>query len=193
MRVMVWNVHGFRAGVRAVAAVVQEAQPDVLLLNEARFRWRLRRLARRLGMRAHHGMHGRRRVPNAILVRPPWRIVEGWSAPLSPTRRMKRRGLVAANVRHGGERLTVACVHLGVSDPERVRHAREVTDMLAGAPPPLVLGGDLNEGPDRPAARWIAERYFDTFAGNGGDTFPATEPRARIDYVFVTEDLEVTA
>ena len=43
-----------------------------------------------------------------------------------------------------------------LSDPERRRHARELTDGLAAAGAPVVLGVDLNEGPDGPAARWVS-------------------------------------
>ncbi|HEX9890490.1 MAG TPA: endonuclease/exonuclease/phosphatase family protein [Actinomycetota bacterium] len=195
-RVVVWNVHGFRAGVGRVADAVREMGPDILILNEARFRWRVRGLARRLRMGAHHGLGRPAGVQNAVLARPPWRIVEGWAAPLSPWPGLKRRGVVAARVGRSGTRLTVAGVHLGVADAERVRHAREVTDMLAGAPGPLLLGGDLNESPDAPATEWIAGRYLDAFAARGvggGETFPSRRPRARIDYLFVTGDVEIRA
>jgi endonuclease/exonuclease/phosphatase family metal-dependent hydrolase len=54
----------------------------------------------------------------------------------------------------------------------------------------VLLGGDLNEGADEPAARWIADRYWDA-ARDAGPTFPAWEPRARIDYLFVSEGVGV--
>lgn len=192
LRVVVWNVHGFRAGVHPVTEAIAQLAPDLVLLNEARFRWRVHRAARNLGMRSHLGLVRGGAVPNAILVRPPWRFVESWVAPLSPTAGLKRRGVVAARIGRAGQRVMVVCTHLGVSDGERVRHAGEVTDMLAGAPAPLLLGGDFNEGPDGPASSWIAGRYWDAFAraGSGsGETFPARRPRARIDYLFVTEDV----
>jgi len=194
LRVLVWNVHGFRAGPHRVAAAAAELSPDLILVNEVRFRWRLRRFARVMGMEVHHGLSVSGSIPNAVLARPPWRIVEGWSAPLSPTAGLNRRGVVAARVGRGGSRLTAASVHLGVSDGERVDHVREVTDMLAGAPRPLLVGGDLNESPDAPAVKWIADRYFDAFARAGegpGETFPARRPRARIDYLFATDDVQV--
>jgi len=80
-------------------------------------------------------------------------------------------------------------VHLGLSGEERTEHARELTDLLAGREP-VVLGGDLNEGPEEPAARWIAGRYWDA-ARESGRTFPSWEPRARIDYLFVSEGVAV--
>ena len=47
-----------------------------------------------------------------------------------------------------------------------------------------------------PAARWLAGRLFDAFAGagdgdGGGATFPASAPSARIDYLFAGGGLRV--
>lgn len=193
MRVVVYNVHGFRAGVRRVAEAISDEWPDIVLLNEVRFRWRLRRFANLLGMDRASGLRWWRPVTNAVLVRPPWRVV-GKRLHRFTWNRRKQRGVVIGRVGHAGVRLTLASVHLGVSDRERVQHATELTDALAGITTPVLLGGDLNETPDRPAARWIAERYWDAFerAGVGpSETFPTTDPRARIDYLFVSEGVQV--
>jgi endonuclease/exonuclease/phosphatase family metal-dependent hydrolase len=88
--------------------------------------------------------------------------------------------------------LTAISAHLGLSSKERQVHARELTDWLGGLDGPVVVGVDLNEGPESPAATWLAERLFDAFshAGRGpGATFPARTPTSRIDYLFVTEDV----
>src|SRR5205823_10748619 len=99
-----------------------------------------------------------------------------------------RRGLVAAHLRSAAGRVTAASAHLGLSARERARHAREATDLLAGIDGPILLGCDLNEGPEGTAARWMADRLFDVWAGReGGETFPAGDPTARIDYLFVSE------
>jgi endonuclease/exonuclease/phosphatase family metal-dependent hydrolase len=104
------------------------------------------------------------------------------------TRRTIRRGTVLATVGRAGRRLLVAAVHLGLSGPERREHARVLTDLLVGRGA-VILGGDLNEAPDGPAASWIAERYWDVCADGCGPTFPSTAARARIDYLFVSERL----
>ena len=161
LRVLVWNVHGFRAGVRSVAGLIASQGPDVVLLNEARFRWRLRSLARRLGMEYASGLSWPSPVTNAVLARRPWRVVSGRRVLLPRLRTRKRRGLMIARLRSAAGSLTAVSLHLGLSDSERVAHARIVTDSLAGEGEPLVLGGDLNETPERPAARWIAQRLND--------------------------------
>jgi endonuclease/exonuclease/phosphatase family metal-dependent hydrolase len=199
LRVLVYNVHGFRNGVGLVARAVFDETPDVALLNEAKGRLRLWWFARKIGMKvAAHGLRPFGGVTNAVLLRPPWRAVHAEVGRFSRTGRLHHRGAVVVRARRAGVQVTVVSVHLGLSDEERLRHAREVTDALAGTPPPVVLGGDLNEEATGPAAVWIAGRLWDAWARSAGgamqtsgQTFPAREPRARIDYVFVSEGVRV--
>jgi endonuclease/exonuclease/phosphatase family metal-dependent hydrolase len=191
LRVMVWNVHGFRAGVAAIGDAVAAVDPDVLILNETRYLgFRLRRFSRRVGRTVAAGTGMWRPIPNAILVRSPWRIVRHEKVILPRSRRTIRRGVVMATIGRAGNRLQVTAVHLGLSGAERLEHARLLTDALAGARP-VVLGGDLNEGPEGPAASWIGERYFDVCVDGCGSTFPTVAPRARIDYLFVSDGVRV--
>jgi endonuclease/exonuclease/phosphatase family metal-dependent hydrolase len=195
LRVMAWNVHGFRAGVARVAEVIAEQGPDVAFLNEAGYLgFRASRLGRRLGMGVAGGGGLRHRIPNAVLVRPPWRVVERRVEVLPRSGSELRRGVVLATIGRAGHRLLTVAVHLGLSERERARHAEVLTDLLSGHHQPVVLGGDFNESPDGPAASWIGERYWDAFANVGeadGLTFPSADPRARIDYVFVSAGLRV--
>jgi endonuclease/exonuclease/phosphatase family metal-dependent hydrolase len=190
LRVMVWNVHGFRAGTKRIASAVTDAAPDLLLLNETRYLgFHLRRFARRAGLEGASGTGLWRPVPNAVLARRPWRVVDAGRIAFRRTRKTLRRGVLLTIVGRAGTRLSAGAVHLGLSGEERTEHARELTDLLAGREP-VVLGGDLNEGPEEPAARWMAARFWDA-ARDAGRTFPAWEPRARIDYLFVSEGVRV--
>jgi endonuclease/exonuclease/phosphatase family metal-dependent hydrolase len=196
LRVAAYNVHGFRAGTRAVAEALRQHEPDVLILNEVGyFGLRLWRFRRRMGMARASGLRPFRPVRSAILARPPWRLVGKHVERLPREETRVQRGMVFALARRAGQRLTLVALHLGLSGRERERHARHVTDVVAGVPHPVVLGGDLNEGPDGSAASWISERFWDPFADGASDpealTFPAREPRARIDYLFVSEGIEV--
>lgn len=187
---MVWNVHGFRAGTKRIAAAVTEAAPDLVLLNETRYLgFHLRRFARRAGLEGASGTGVWRPIPNAVLARRPWRVVDAGKIVFPRTRRTLRRGIVLTIVGRAGTRASAGAVHLGLSGEERAEHARTLTDLLAGREP-VLLGGDLNEAADEPAARWIADRYWDV-ARDSGPTFPAWEPRARIDYLFVSEGVGV--
>jgi endonuclease/exonuclease/phosphatase family metal-dependent hydrolase len=190
MRVMVWNVHGFRAGAKPMAAAVTDAAPDLLLLNETRYLgFHLRRFARRAGLEGASGTGLWRPIPNAVLARRPWRVVDAGKITFRRSRKTLRRGVLLTIVGRAGTRISVGSVHLGLSGEERAEHVRELTDLLAGREP-VVLGGDLNEGPEEPAARWMAARFWDA-ARDAGRTFPAWEPRARIDYLFVSEGVRV--
>ena len=194
MRVGVHNVHGLRAGVDRVAPALASLDADILLLQECGSARRLRRLADALGMGAASSHRPFGRVRNAVLFGPSWRLVGTEPFGLSRVARSTPRGALAASLRRTGLVVVAVAAHLGLSPAERVRHARELTDAYAGSHAPLLLGADLNEGPDGPAFRWIAERLFDAFAvaGEGpGDTFPADAPRARIDALFVSDRVRV--
>ena len=192
LRVMAWNVHGFRAGTKEIAEAVRAEEPDVLILNETGYLgFRLRRFSRRLGMEGSTGATLRWRIPNAVLVKPPWRVVRGQVAVLPRAGRTLRRGAVLAQLGRTGQRLWVVGVHLGLSGQERAAHAKVLTDLLSGRHP-TVLGGDLNEDASGAAARWISGRFWDAASElPDGATFPARDPRARIDYLFVSEGIRV--
>ena len=194
LRLISFNVRSFRAGWTAVRDVLADLAPDVLLLQECRSGRIALRLADALAMEGVTSHRPFSRLRNAVLYRAPWRVTELDVRKLSREGRTLRRGFVAAHLWQPGTRLTAVSVHLGLSDSERERHARELTDFLSVVKGPSVLGVDLNEGPTGAAARWISGRFYDAFAqaGDGsGETFPAELPTARIDYLFVSDELAV--
>jgi endonuclease/exonuclease/phosphatase family metal-dependent hydrolase len=191
-RVMAWNVHGFRAGTKAMAEAVRKMEADLLILNETGYLgFRLRRFSRRLEMEGSTGASLRWRIPNAVLARRPWRVIRGQVAVLPRSGRTVRRGAVMAQMGRSGVRLWVVAVHLGLSGQERAAHARVLADMLSGRHP-TVVGGDLNEDSTGSAVRTITERYWDVVAETPDSaTFPSKDPRARIDYVFLSEGIKL--
>jgi endonuclease/exonuclease/phosphatase family metal-dependent hydrolase len=197
LRVVVYNVHGFRDGLEDVARLVGRFEPDVIVLNETGPRRRLRRLARSLAMQVAHDPRSpfRRRVKNAVLVRPPWRIVEHRLHRFADVRRpLNPRGALVARVGCSGRRLWVLAIHLGLHPVERLRAAEEVSDLARGLAGPVLIGGDCNETPDGRAVAFLGERFWDAWLLGGdaaGETFPAPDPTARIDYLFVSEELRV--
>jgi endonuclease/exonuclease/phosphatase family metal-dependent hydrolase len=196
VRVVVYNVHGFREGLGRVAAVIRRFEPDLVLLNETAGRWRLRRLARAVGMRAAGDPWSpfRRRVKNAVLVRPPWTMARRRLIRFPGSRRFYPRGALVALVERPGARTWAVAVHLGLRPGERRRHAEKLVDAIGHLDGPVLLGGDMNELPDRGAAKTLGDRLGDAWLLGGdvaGGTFPAEEPTARIDYLFVSEDVRV--
>lgn len=196
LRVLVHNVRGFRAGAGATGATVERFSPDVLLLNETGPRRRLGRFARAAALEVATDPRRpfRRRVRNAVLVRPPWRIVRHRLLRFEGSTRWYPRGALIASVGRSGYRLWAVSVHLGLRPEERRRHAEQLSDALRGLAGPIVVGGDLNETPDRPAAAFLSERFWDAWLLGGdaaGETYPAEDPTARIDYLFVSEGVRV--
>jgi endonuclease/exonuclease/phosphatase family metal-dependent hydrolase len=195
VRVLVYNVRGFRDGLERVATVVRRFAPDLVLLNESGARWRLRRLARAVDMSAIADPWSplRRRVKNAILFRAPWRAREHRLVRFRASARLYPRGALLALLERPGAEVWAAVVHLGLRSTERRRHVEELLALIAGREP-LLLGGDLNEHPERGAAKLLGERLADAWLLGGdadGETFPAREPTARIDYLFVSEGIRV--
>jgi len=196
LRVLVYNVRGFRAGVDRVVAAVAEHRPDVALVQECDSRRRLGRFARGLEMEAVSTrlFPLRRQVRNAVLVRPPWRVVSFRLHRFDRSQRFYPRGVLLAVVGRSGYRITAMSVHLGLAPGERARHARELGDVALGAHGPALIGGDLNEGPEGKAASWVAARFWDTSAGSDespAPTFPSVDPTVRIDYLFASERFRV--
>ncbi len=198
LRVVTYNVHGLRAGVAAVAATVGALAPDILLVQESGSRRRLRRFARAVGMvvAADPASPLRRRVKDAVLVRPPAAIAGRRLLRFRGSRRRHPRGcLVARVVPEGGRQLWALSVHLGLDGAERGRHVRELLALVDELEPsgPVVLGGDLNASPEARAVAAIARRLVDVSVGAGEPTFPATGPVARIDHLFVSAELRVVS
>jgi endonuclease/exonuclease/phosphatase family metal-dependent hydrolase len=187
VRVLTLNAQGFRDGVDRAAAVIRATDPDVAMLNEV-FRGPTKRLAAESSRVSVFGStRFLRGFGNALLLRERPRTERRFM--LRRTYGYAPRGAVVAVAKSG---IAFVAVHLGLEREERVRHAVELVDALR-VYTMVVLAGDLNEGPDHPAARVVAGSYRDAFAAAGegrGETFPASDPLHRIDYVFCSSELK---
>ena len=186
IRIATWNVHGLRGGVDAVAAVVRGEAVDVLLLQESGPRRRLRSLGAAIGMVVcgDPPSFPRRRIQNAVLVRPPRAVRSHGLARFHGGSVLHPRGALVAVL---GDLVAVS-VHLGMAGPERGRHVEELLELL-DAGRPIVVGGDLNALPEDTMPVVIARRYPDAWESardglDDGSTFPSDGPVARIDYLF---------
>ena len=196
VRVVVYNVRGFRDGSERLVRLVGHFRPDVLLLNETGGRWRRRRFAKALAMdlAADPWSPLRRRVKDAVLVRPPWRIVGHRQHRFEGGPWLYPRGALVATLEKGDAGCCAISMHLGLHPRERLAHARALVALVEGVDAPIVAGGDLNERPDGRAVGFLSERFRDAWLLGGdseGETFPADEPTARIDYLFVSEGIVV--
>ncbi|AEE44998.1 endonuclease/exonuclease/phosphatase family protein [Cellulomonas fimi] len=189
MRLMTYNVKGLQLDGRAVAQVVRQARPDVLAVQEPPRglpgRWRVRRFARRAGLRVV--VNGRGSRTTALLVAPGLHVSHAHALRLPWREGTVRRGAAVARV----EGVVVAAVHLSLVRDERAQHLELLLRHLAAAPPaPRVVLGDLNEPPDGPAWHRLLEGLVDA-CPDGPPTYPAVDASLRIDAVLVDPSLTV--
>jgi endonuclease/exonuclease/phosphatase family metal-dependent hydrolase len=112
-----------------------------------------------------------------------------------------RAALLASIITRKG-RLQVLTTHLDASaeDTYRLQEAQAILNIVrarSSAETPMIVGGDFNAEPDSQVVRKLREGGLrDAWAecGSGdGLTYPADQPRKRIDYVFLTGTLRCTA
>ncbi|MGC8838848.1 MAG: endonuclease/exonuclease/phosphatase family protein, partial [Anaerolineae bacterium] len=205
LRVVTYNIHrGFNAqgslDVEGLARTLAEAQADLVGLNEVS-RGRLLDggvdvllwLSHRLGMQAEFGATVEELYGNALLSRYP--IVGVQNFPFE-TYHSEPRGCLLSAVQMGTEQVLVMVTHLDHEEEAAPERAAQVTELLSlwGKRSPAILLGDFNAEPGAPElANLKAEGWVDVAAaleGRPAPTFPSPTPVRRIDYIFVTPDMQ---
>ena len=185
MRILTWNIHGARdASIAEIAGAIAVHEADVVCLNEVK-RSDGKRLRDALRMRAFVassfiGPYGCAIFTNESVAR--WRRFR-----FSEVRRIDRRDAALITLADG---TMIAAIHLGLRGPERSRSAAK---LLAALPDRAIVAGDANETPDHAAVRLFSSRFDDAASERAEPTFPASEPRSRIDYVWVPRGTRVLA
>ncbi len=200
LRVLTYNVRSLRDDRAAVARTILAAAPDVVAVQEApRFvRWRTRgaEFARHCGLVVLAG--GRAAAGNLLLCQLGVDVEHATVLGFSRGSGAPHRGAAVAVCSLAGHRFAIVGTHLDLRPADRVSHVSELFARLpeAGVDPsvPLIVAGDINETPGEPAWAVLGSRLTDGPAsvGVGEPTFPATDPRRRIDGVFVDHRLRVT-
>jgi endonuclease/exonuclease/phosphatase family metal-dependent hydrolase len=88
-----------------------------------------------------------------------------------------------------GATFTISGSHLATDPVERPAQAARWKAELVGIEGPVIVAGDLNEGPGGGAWRTVADGLRTT--ESTVLTFPATLPQIQLDSVFVTPDISV--
>jgi endonuclease/exonuclease/phosphatase family metal-dependent hydrolase len=204
IKVLSYNVRGLRDDRAALHTIVRQVRPDVALIQEApsRLRWRPRcaALARECGLLYVAG--GRTAGGNLLLVSSRIDVHAVEELRIPQRAREPIRGVVAATLGLEEVRFAAVGIHLGLSSLGRRRDVREVLGVLrVRRDLPIVLGGDLNEPVGGPSwAEFAAAGMYDpasdervsaTGLDPSASTFPATEPRTRIDAILVGPGAEV--
>ncbi|HKE66859.1 MAG TPA: endonuclease/exonuclease/phosphatase family protein [Micromonosporaceae bacterium] len=198
LRVMSYNVHGQRDDRGALASVVRDIAPDIVVVQEAprRFRWRARSAELARGWRMLYAAGGLPSLGNLIVTTHRVRVRDSWCLryPLTPGRHL--RGAVFARCTVGAATFVVAGTHLATDDVERVGQARIFADECATVTEPLLVAADLNDTAGGASWSILVHRLVDPAATLGKDglaTFPAGAPTRRIDAVFVDPRCSIEA
>ena len=215
--VMSWNIHHGvdevgRPSLERIAHAIRAVDPDVVFLAEVDENWRrsgfvrqAEALAAMAGMKAFYfepaltirsplltRLGETARYGNAFLSRIP---IDGWGAfPLPTSTGIEPRNLLFISVRLGTDEVRIFGTHLSVEERERERQLAELGRILSKYKRPALLVGDLNEAPAalRDALPLLSGAgWEDALAGAGPEagTFPASRPRARIDYILASPQM----
>jgi endonuclease/exonuclease/phosphatase family metal-dependent hydrolase len=187
---------------QGIARAIEGAAADVVALQEvgrgwtvnggadlfAWLRWRFPQY------RAVYGPMNGALWGNAILSR--HRISDQGSVRF-PIRESKfRRGLTWVTLPTSQGEFLVIATHFANEEDAEADRLGQAGDVLAfwGTRPRTIVLGDLNAGPDSaPVIRLLAAGLRDALAPHGlgaAPTYPSPNPTERIDYVFVSADIE---
>ncbi|RJX18731.1 MAG: endonuclease [Desulforudis sp.] len=200
LRIVTYNIrHGL--GIDGMVSLERTAQtlailrPDLVALQEvdrcrarSGFTDQARNLAVALEMlfvfgenRRYHriGAYG-----NAVLSRFP--ILE-YRQTLLPSKK-EQRGLLEVWIECNEQLLRFGCTHLGLNREERTGQVAAIMQHMERIKEPVILAGDFNCQPQagelEPLLRVLREVSADPALC---PTFPSTQPRVRVDYIFVSE------
>jgi endonuclease/exonuclease/phosphatase family metal-dependent hydrolase len=208
VQIINYNLHnGFNSDglldMEALARVIEESGADVLLLQEVSRGWvingsldMLAWLSQRLDMPYVAGPTEAALWGNALLSRYP--IHNASNVSLPPDHLLLRRGYQTAEIDVGAERLLVINTHLHHVHADSPVRQEQVGQILSGwqGRPRTVIAGDLNATPEAPEMVILVEAGLvdvaPLFGPNPHYTYSAVNPERRIDYIWITADLEAT-
>lgn len=175
----------------AVAGSITGAGADVAGLQEVDkfnprscFVHQARKLGESTGMDfvmgANFNLLGIAGFGNAVLSR--LRIINERNYPLP--RQGEKRGLLRTEICTGASAFAFYNTHLGLDKDERRRQVDRILTITGEEKLPLVLAGDFNALPEAIEIREMQEVFSLCDPSGLHPTFPAPQPRYKIDYVF---------
>ncbi|MDG4827154.1 endonuclease/exonuclease/phosphatase family protein [Asanoa sp. WMMD1127] len=190
VRVVSYNIHSFKDDLGALAAVVADLAPDVLVVQEGarRFRWRQKNAALADRLRMVVGGGGLWSLGNLVLTTLRVRVVETRDVRYPVLPGHHARGAVFATCEVPGARFVVTGSHLSTDPAVRPIQAASWRAEMRGTDLPVVAAGDLNAEPGDPTWAAVADGLH--IAGTA-PTHPASGPHRAIDGVFVDKRIEV--
>lgn len=217
LRVLTYNVHSCigldgKVDAERIARVIAQARPDIVALQEldvGRDRSlgldQAELIARKLEMEFHFhpAMHiEEEQYGDAILTHLPLRLIKADALPgLADKPALEPRGAIWAAVQFNGQELHIINTHLGLNSRERLAQINCLLgdDWLShpDCKGPVIFCGDLNAQPNSAVCRRLAAQLQDVQTAvaqhRPGGTFPSRFAAARIDHIFVSHAVAVTA
>lgn len=180
-----------------IIILLTQINPDIISLQEVdmlrpqtNFSKQAIILARSLGMRYLYEpvrIYEKGSYGNAILSRYP--ITASQNIILDDDKDV--RYCLRVDIRVHNHIISVFNTHLGLSEPTRYYHLKEIIlPKILLLNHPVILAGDFNAPPNRPEIIMLSSFLTDTYQKNTGvyhHTFPADKPQARIDYIFIND------
>ncbi|TWD83419.1 endonuclease/exonuclease/phosphatase family metal-dependent hydrolase [Kribbella amoyensis] len=189
LRVLSYNVHRWGDDRAALARVVRACAAEVALIQEAPTWWGTRR--KRRAMAATFGMtYVAASARNAILVAKGtelaaalhWRVWRPFvRRRLNLIATQLPGGAVGGRVTLGGTELALVVCHLGLHIRGRQHELDQVLRGCKSFGLPYLLVGDLNEEPDGPVWKRLADEGLTDLGQDAGPTFSSADPHKRID------------
>lgn len=189
IRVASYNVRALKDDRAALVEVIRAIAADVLLLQEVPRHpvsgHRIAAFADEVGLTWFGGR--RFRMSTTLMTSLRLDVLDAHHGRLPVRRFDEPRGFGMATVRLPAHRpLVVSGVHLSLRPADRLPEAKALL-AAAGTPlPPMVVGGDLNEGPSGSTWRLLARVLHEVSADR--PTYSAQQPHKRIDGIFASAE-----
>jgi endonuclease/exonuclease/phosphatase family metal-dependent hydrolase len=214
---MTYNVHSCigldgKVDVERIARVIAQANPDVVMLQEldvGRARTlgldQAELIARYLQMEYHFypALHMvEEKYGDAILSHLPFKLIKAGPLPgLVNKPKLEPRGAIWAALELSGQQINIVNTHLGLQPRERLAQIDALLgEEWLGHPQcsgPVIFCGDLNAQPASEVCWRIGQKLTDAQTLLEGHrprgTFPSRFAAIRIDHIYVSEAVKVTA
>ncbi|MEX0831074.1 MAG: hypothetical protein WD358_04895 [Nitriliruptoraceae bacterium] len=192
MRIVAYDITA-RVSLMQIGEILVRLDADVVGLNGVQGSRELRGLARAANLEVAAKGAARGSI-SAVLVKTGVNVRSAERIELATSRGSTSRSAAHAIVGGEGGSLSVSALDFGLRGEVRRRNLELLTGFLAGISPPTIIAASCHESTSGPVVRELAATWHDAFAVAGvgsAETYPASEPVARHDFVFVDRRLRV--
>ncbi|MGP7815917.1 endonuclease/exonuclease/phosphatase family protein [Niallia sp. 01092] len=215
IRVMTFNIHHGKGmdkqlNLNRIAEVIENSEADIIGLNEvdkhfskrSLYQDQISWLAKQLKLEyafspslsvKHKNSTPERQYGNALLSRYPIVAKKSHSFHLI-SGLTEGRSLLDATIQINKKLYRIMVTHLSLNPYLHRKQTNYILNQFHESPYPVIIMGDWNMKPGSRQWRKLTNKVQDAWqiAGIGpGYTYPSIRPRARLDYIFVSSELQV--